>query len=201
MYENGAKEGLSLNSHMNNHISNQMIQSFLNYEPHYQLFIKTIDNPTHENQKRLNRSFKDFYNEIRFKKYISTAIWRHARDCLSKEKRERTRYLLIMDQSIGNQEKGASYGEQVAIEDNQEDVQADHLIDHIENPELYVILRHLTKKQLQVLDLYILHQLTHREIASLLDVSQQAVSKTIRQSLAKIRDRLEEGEEGDGDMG
>ena len=178
-----------------------MIQSFLSSESHYQLFMKTIDNPTQENRNQLNHAFKEFYNEIRFKKYISTAIWRHARDYLSKEKRERTRYLLIMDQPIGDQEKGGSYGEQVAIEDNQEDIQADHLLDHIENPELYVVLSHLTKKQLQVLDLYILHQLTHREIAVLLGVSQQAVSKTIRQSLAKIRDRLEEGEEGDGDMG
>lgn len=185
-----------------------MMESFLSQEHYHHLFLKTVSHPTQANKERLNYAFKDFYNEIRFKKYISTALWRHARDYLSKEKTERRYYLLKMDQPVGGQEGDASqqtsYGEQNAAEHDQEVSQTSHLLDHIENPELYGALKHLTARQLRMLELYILHYLTHDEIAALLGVSQQAVSKTIKQSLAKIRERLEEGEEGeerDGSMG
>lgn len=183
-----------LSSEVDIRISNQMIESFLSYESHYQLFMETVCHPTKENQNQLNQAFKDFYNEIRFKKYISTTLWRYARDYLAKEKTERTRYLLKMDQPIQGQEsdgaKQSSYGDQLSAKEDHREMMVGRFLDRIENPELYGVLKQLTKKQLRILELSIFHHLNHSEIAVLLGISQQAVSKSIRQSLTKIRERL-----------
>lgn len=172
--------------------SNQVVKNFLDNEAYYRLFSNAILIPSSENQVRLNQAFRQYYMEIRFTYYLSQVIWRYARDFKAKKKTDETHYVLTMDQPVQRKSDATSqtFKDQVPAEGKLEEIVIEgkgHLLERIENPFLHEGLQQLTKKQLKVLELYFVHQLTHVEIAFLSGVSQQAVAKSMGQALRKLR--------------
>lgn len=176
-------------------LANRVVQNFLHSEEYYDLFVAAIRDPTPKNRQRLDQAFRQFYTEIRLLKYISTWLWRYTRDYNAKKKREYEHYLLIVDQPKGNEPDALTYGDHLASEvsDTFMEVmeQANNLLEHIGNVHLYHCLQQLTEKQRMTLQLYYLSNFTPREIASMSGISQQAVTKTLRVSIKKLRTCIE----------
>lgn len=180
--------------------SNQMIRSFLKQKKHYQLFIKAIHHPSQENKQRLNDAFRDYYTEVHLTRYISQTISRYAKDFLAKEKNKQNHYLLTLDKPISSKENAtqqSTYGDLIVDGNYSTEAMINKkgdLLDHIENRELYECLKQLTKRQFLILNFYFFSSLTYNEISSTLDISKQAVSKTMRQTLSKLRKHFAEGD-------
>lgn len=174
--------------------SNQIVKNFLNKNTNYEIFVHAVSVPSEENEGRLNQSFQQYYTELRFIHYMSQVIWRYAKDFKAKKNTDQMHYVLLMDQPLRGEMNSQTFGGQLPDTSSSEEMiheKNSHLLEQIEDPYLYKGLQQLTKKQLSVLNLYFVYQLTHVEIALLSEVSQQAVTKMIGQALQKLRVHFE----------
>lgn len=170
-------------------LSNQVVQSFLHQQSNYQLFTTAICFPTKENWDKLDHAFKQFYIEVRFINYIAKVLWRYARDFRMKHQRNEEHHLFILDQPIYTEGSSTiTYKDQLI--DNSEDKAAEEesLLNQVEDCYLQEILKQLTDKQLRVLNNYFVQDITQKEIACCLNVSQQSVSKILKTALEKLKD-------------
>lgn len=181
----------------NRQLSNQLIHNFLKSEYCFQLYLDALYAPTIKNQLRLNKAFQDYYSEIHLIRYISKTLSRYAKDFLLKEGRNQKHYLLLIDKPMQPQdsdEKQITYGDLLVDDSGSVEYKITkngQLSDHIENRKLYGSLKELTQRQLLILNLRYYHNLTINDIASYLDITKQAVSKTQRQALSKLRKHME----------
>src|SRR5699024_2804541 len=177
-------------------LSNQVVQRFLSQASHYELFATAICFPTEDNWQRLDQAFRQFYTEIRFINYIERVLWGYAKDFRVKYERDEARYLCMMDKPI--QIKGESsaitYKDQLVDHRQDNTPKGETLLDQVEDLQLQKALKQLTDKQLRVLDGYYVHNMTQKEIARSLGVSQQSISKIMKTALDKLKDLYEEGE-------
>lgn len=180
--------------------SEQLVQNFLKQRQHFQLFQETICHPSPENQRRLNDAFQDYYAEVHLTQYITQTLSRYAKDFLAKEKTGQNHYLLTLDKPVPSNKYGAqpvTYEERLSDEGASVEFKLEkrgRLLDHIENRKLYEGLKELTDRQFMILNLHFFYNLAPKEIASRLGITKQAVSKTLRQALSKLRSHFEEGE-------
>ncbi|GHH99593.1 sigma-70 family RNA polymerase sigma factor [Neobacillus kokaensis] len=170
---------------------NPIIQNFLRTKTNYDLFVKAVCFPTNQNHKKLNQAFQQFYGEIRLIHYISRLLTHYSWQYYQKKKKEAEYHLYTFDQPIKEESNNYSLGS--LISDGNSEVidsvlnQSKSLMDHIQDPKLYRAMERLTKKQRKALELCYLYNLSHTEIGKVLQVSQQAVSKTIKNALKKLR--------------
>ncbi|WP_157448589.1 sigma-70 family RNA polymerase sigma factor [Brevibacillus brevis] len=169
-------------------VANQrLLDAFLAKEDNQQLYQRVFNSPddTQRNDE-LDSRFQEFYGEVRFTKFISslirfTAIELAVRNqktsnaCQPTDEIER-----VIDSRVSDSDKSER-------EDNfeWEDVLVDkRILDAVQT---------LTEKEQDILKLLYLRNLKEAVAASLLGVSQQAVSKTKKRALLKLRKQLEGG--------
>lgn len=173
-------------------LSNYIVQRFLNEEYCYRIFVEAICYPTRERWETLNKSFQDFYTEVRLTDYISKTLWRYARDYRAKSNRRSSRFLLILDQPLQGEDGKSvtTFKDQLESNENNSTRKSRTLLEEVENQWLYNHLKLLKCRQLKILDLYYLHSFTQKEISNYLNISQQSVSKTLNTTIKWIRARL-----------
>lgn len=66
------------------------------------------------------------------------------------------------------------------------------LEDYVDNPKLYAAVQHLTDREKEVLKMVFVFDLKVTEIAKIMNVSHQAVSKTKLKALHKLRKYLQD---------
>lgn len=178
-------------------LSNRVIESFLSSSEYYRLFVDAVCFPTPGHRERLDEAFHRFFSEIRLIHYISKLISRVSRDCYQREKKRlhhvstSTLFYVLQSEGIAQEPQFSEKGEEVI------DIvvrNAKRLLEHVSHPSLYQALTHLTKRQLDILELYFLYHLTHEEIGQVLGISQQSVSKSYNKALAALRVFYREGE-------
>lgn len=190
---NEQKEFISFKSKHEQALSNHVVQRFLSKQSHYQLFMTAICFPTEGNWDKLDREFRQFYIEIRFISYIAKVIWRYAKDLRIKNQRNGAHYLFILDQPIHKGESSTTtYKDQLIDDSGNDHSKEKNLLDQVEDFHLQEALKQLTDKQLRVLDSYYVYNITQKEIAYNLGVSQQSVSKTMKTALDKLKNIYEE---------
>ncbi|GGJ97140.1 hypothetical protein GCM10007063_19440 [Lentibacillus kapialis] len=177
-------------------LSNYVVQRFLSQESHYQLFTTAICFPTEDNWRKLDQAFRQFYMEIRFINYIAKVLWRYAKDFRIKKHRNATHYLPILDQPIQIKEESSTitYKDQLLDHNGDDTSEAEGLLAQVEDLQLQKALTQLTDKQLKVLDSYYVHNMTQKEIARNLGVSQQSISKILKTSLDNLKECYQKGE-------
>lgn len=177
-------------------LSNPVIQEFLKKDEHLHLFAKAICFPTKENQDTLNQLFKQFYSEIRLIKYISKLLHNNSVNYDKKQRKNKERCALILDQSASYNDDDQTTlvnlipSETAAIVSMLME-NSPHLEECIDHPKLYQALKMLTPNQKKIIDLAYVRELKDTEIAKLLGVSQQSVSKTHKKALIRISNYLE----------
>lgn len=164
--------------------STPIINGFLNNPRNLHFFLHYQINPTDETKKALDQAFKQYLCEIKLAKYISTIIERYVIDLKKKNARYYQRVLVLLDQPT----EGTSQS---------------NLGDFFIQPQPYSLMEYsivdieramakLTPKQRTVLHYLYKNQYTQQEIAKVLGISQQAVSRLIKRALSRLRFFLKE---------
>ncbi len=174
-------------------LSNPIIKEFLKEEEHLRLLMQSVCLPSEENNNKLNVAFKQFYAEIRLIKYFSTFLYYYSINFDKKNRRNRDRFALILDQPLPDNDNETSKdlisSKILTTSDTPES-----LDDNISQFQLYQALKSLTPKQKKIIELAYVKELTDTEIAKLLGVSQQNISKTRKNALTRLRNYLERDE-------
>lgn len=180
-------------------MKNPVLEGFLRDSENLNLVLTMLSSPTKENNKKLDEAFKGFLVEIRLVKYLSQVIrYRHLNLNKSFQK-HRYRFPLYLDQEV--KESSEDYSVRVidtipSSGETFENNKPEHLEDLVGDEKLYRVLRSLTGRQKEVLNLYYLEGFNDREISEKFFVSQQSIAKTRRSAMVKVRNLLK-GESSD----
>ncbi|MEN2767335.1 sigma-70 family RNA polymerase sigma factor [Ornithinibacillus xuwenensis] len=163
-----------------NDIRNPLLQSFLSDSNNYQLYKEYCNEPTDYNRNTLEEKFKEYYNNIRTISYFSKAIRFTAQGYDKKVRSLNNRFLLILDSTTDKE----SSEETQSLED---DILYTSLEDYIQDKHLYDAIKSLTDNQKRILYLAFIKNMTDTEISKILNVTQQAISKSKKNALKKVR--------------
>jgi RNA polymerase sigma factor (sigma-70 family) len=173
---------------------NKAVESFMTQPEHQELLKEFLTSPSPSAENRLNEAFKAHYFGIRFTSYVSSSLYFHSVNFDKKIRLHRGRQLLTLDQPLSGDEDG-TFKDMIAEPEEPLTITEQSLEDVISDERLLQAYRKLTEKQKRILDLAYVKELSDTEIASLLRVSQQAVSKSHRKALAKLKEQLQKGEQ------
>jgi len=179
------------------HLQNPIIKSFLDIPENRELLNEVMNNPTNMSKQRLDDAFREFYFRIRFTSYLSKSIHFNAINYDKKRKLFQDRNQLILDKR-SREDEGAALIDLISSKEWQEgqDVCSDSssIEDHLTSESLFQGIQRLTKNQRHLLSLAYVYGLNDSEIAMYLCKSQQAVSKSHKKALKKLREIIENGE-------
>ncbi|MFJ8513785.1 sigma-70 family RNA polymerase sigma factor [Lysinibacillus xylanilyticus] len=176
----------------NEQVNNPIIKSFLSDSQNLYLVQKAILYPTDINRKLVDESFQSHYKNVRKTKYVSNLIYFFSLDFDKKRRRLQNRSLLILDKGLSEKD-GKTAIER--IEDASNETELDHivgegLLDNIEDEQLLKSLQKLTVKQLQILEMIYVKELSIKEIAQTLQTTPQNISNLHRKALNKLNNTL-----------
>ncbi|MGY3186556.1 sigma-70 family RNA polymerase sigma factor [Lysinibacillus sp. TE18511] len=176
----------------NKQVNNPIIKSFLSDSENLYLVQKAILYPTDSNKKLVDESFQSHYINVRKIKYVSNLIYFFSLDFDKKRRKLQKHTLLILDKGL-SEEGGTTAKEQIEDASNEkelENIVGGGLLDNIEDEQLLKSLQKLTVKQLQVLEMIYVKDLTTKEIAQKLRTTPQNISNLHRKALNKLHHTL-----------
>lgn len=178
--------GLSRWENSQNPLSNAFIKS----EEGDELVRAYLSKPSKENLDRLNEAFKAHYLKIKTFSYFSKTIGFEAKHFDKKRRKIADRFLLILDAPIDGEESMTMKDVIVDPIQNTSDIPSETWEDNITNEDIRNAIKDLTERQKEVIKYSFFQDMKDREIANKLGISQQAVSKTRRAALEKLRREL-----------
>lgn len=176
----------------NEQVNNPIIKSFLSDSNNLYLVQMAILYPTDRNKKLVDESFQSHYINVRKIKYVSNLIYFFSLDFDKKRRRLQNRTLLILDKGL-SEEGGTTAKEQIedaSIGKELENIVGEGLLDNIEDEQLLKSLQKLTVKQLQILEMIYVKELSIKEIAQTLKTTPQNISNLHRKALNKLNTTL-----------
>lgn len=169
-------------------LGNPIIKNFLSERKHYQLFKQSICHPTSQNQELLDQAFREFYFRVRFTAYVSKTLHYHGVNLDKKIRQDLYRFPATLDEPVKDDNE-LTHKDLAAIEEDFE-LKSDNILDYIIDPALYKAIQRLTPNQRDILSLSYIKGMTDSEIGTFLGKSQQAVSKSRKKAISKIRKLL-----------
>ncbi|KGP90069.1 hypothetical protein N780_07215 [Pontibacillus chungwhensis BH030062] len=169
---------------------NRAVETFLQKPEHQEMLKEYVDSPSPTRKEHLDQAFKVYYFGLRFTSYLSTSLYFQSVNYDKRMRRFAEHNALTLDQSVGD-EDGITFKDQVLSEGEVLYMEAPtSLKDCIDDDLLLEAYVSLTDKQREVLDMAYLFELKDTEIAKRMDTSQQAVSKSRKKALKKLRSLL-----------
>jgi RNA polymerase sigma factor (sigma-70 family) len=176
------------------HLQNPVIKSFLEIPENMGLLEEVINNPTNLSKKKLDDTFREFYFKIRFTNYLSTAIYFNAINYDKKVNLFLERNKTILDGQL-NDGDSVTLIDYLASKEWQEGqevwIDSTNIADHLTSYTLFNAIQLLTENQRQLLNLAYIYDLNDSEIAIYLNKSQQAVSRSHKKALKKLKEIIE----------
>lgn len=171
-------------------IQNPIIKSFLDKKENYKLVSNAISYPSEKNKNAVDKAFKEHYKQIKKMAYISNLIHFFSIDYDKKIRKLNNRYTLILDKEITDN-KDTTFKDLVVSKPlYTQNIFGNNLKDHIENIELYEALKLLTEKQLSILEMKFLKNMTTKEIAETTETTPQNISNQFNKSIRKLKKLL-----------
>ncbi|WP_240416636.1 hypothetical protein [Paenibacillus periandrae] len=172
---------------------NSVIQGFFENQSHVCLLAKYLRTPTPENLLHLEVAFRRFFFRIRFTKYLSSLIRFSDIDYHRNRIKNEQRNVLIFDSP--NEEGEGTFGEMlqgmtVTIEDDITATDSQAFQQSLDSDSLFFAFNSLTDRQKFIITLAYSCCVLDTDIANLLQISQQAISKTRQSALRKMRQYL-----------
>ncbi|GGJ77097.1 sigma-70 family RNA polymerase sigma factor [Virgibacillus salexigens] len=133
----------------------------------------------------VDSTFQSHYMKVKKIKYISNLIHFFSIDFDKRIRKDQYRNLLVLDKSLSN-DLTTSPRDLIIDEHNYNITFGNSLLDHIENERLVKALKQLTYKQFRVLEMIYLENYSLKEVADLLQLTPQNISKHHRTALEKI---------------
>ncbi|WP_019415823.1 sigma-70 family RNA polymerase sigma factor [Paenisporosarcina sp. TG20] len=183
------------------HLQNPVIKSFLEIPDNMDLLVEVIENPTNLSKKKLDDTFREYYFTIRFTNYLSQTIYFNAINYDKKVNLYLERNKSILDCQL--KDRYVPLLDYLASKEWQEEGQevyitSSNIADHLTSYSLYKAIQFLTENQRQLLNLTYIYGLNDSEIAVYLNKSQQAVSRSHKKALKKLKNSLKTDREGRG---
>lgn len=166
-----------------------IIKGFLRNEENYKLLIQYILNSTEENKEKLDTAFKEHFEKVREIKFYNTLIRISAIDYDKKVRKFNGRFSLTLDQPVGDSEHMTNK-DMLVDTDSTIKYEPDNFDSLIGDKKLKNALKTLTAKQLQILELIYIKDLSNLEIAEIINSTPQNICNTHRKSLKKLRESL-----------
>jgi RNA polymerase sigma factor (sigma-70 family) len=169
-------------------VSNPLLKCFLEEPENLRLFCEG-------DHEELERRFAEHYFEMRFLGFIRKHIHYEAQHLLRKSRAMHRQEPLWLNGTVGDEE-GTGHETLDLVEDPDVSVEekvverTEALGDLTSNEALHAALQSLTEKQQLILQLLYVEGLTEQEAADVLGISQQAVNKSKRKSLAQLRRKI-----------
>lgn len=175
-------------------LKNPIIQGFLSHEDNLILLKKYILNPSDINRNKVDKSFQSYYKTVREIKYVSNLIHFFSVDFDKKIRKQYDRNLLILDKN--KSDEGTITPKEFIQDDSQElsSLMGGDLLEKIENKALVRALKTLSDKQIMILEMIYLRELSLKEISKLIQTSPQNISNHHRKTLKKLNKLLKKEE-------
>lgn len=162
----------------------ELVKGFLEEAENQKLYSSYLKNPSDEKKERLDKKFKKHVYVVRCISYFIKLIHFESRNYDKKNRKISDIYLLTLDSEDYREDKMLvaeenDFYEHSNFEHNIEDVVSD--------PDIYRVISKLTIKQKDLLYYIYVKNLKDVEVALLLGISQQAVTKSKANILKKIR--------------
>lgn len=171
----------------NKAFTNPIVNNFLKNKKNYNLFQKAIYDPSNKNKEEVDKAFKSYYEKVKKISYINNLIHYFSIDYDKHIKNYKNRYMLTLDNQI-NENNSRTFKEihSNLIQQPVDNYYGNNLKEHIENTKLYKALNSLTQKQLMILEMKYLKEMTFKEIAKTTGTSPQNISNQHKKSLKKL---------------
>ena len=173
-------------------IKEPIIQKFLEDEYNYKLLTEIINNPSEQKKNELDLRFKNHYRRVKIIHYMSKLIHFYSMDFDKRYNRNRSREVLKIDNSSEPTSNSSSFSFD-KLTSSQSDLTVDDyerknkkLGDLIEDEILFEALNVLSEKQIEVLELIYVKNYTNKEIALILNESNQTISYNHKAALKKL---------------
>ncbi|MBD8032491.1 MULTISPECIES: sigma factor-like helix-turn-helix DNA-binding protein [Solibacillus] len=172
-------------------VNSNVFKRFIEIEEHNKLYTAYLEDPTSTNADILNEQFKYFEKQIVRIAYIKKAIIYESRKFDSKLREHNRKYELNLDSPINE-----SLAMVDTVQDENSFLQFENIFENdleslLSDELLITLLKRLNTKQKQVLYYRYVNELTEKEIATIYNVSQQAISKMIHRSINILREGRE----------
>jgi RNA polymerase sigma factor (sigma-70 family) len=165
-----------------------IVVGFLQVEENKQLLDNYLLAPTQRNKERVDEAFTIHFRKVKMYSYISKLIKFYTIDFDKRMNKRKKRFLYFSE--------GTEDSTQTNLEDstfNEFSQLPLKLEEHIENKAVYTAFKRLPNIQTIILNLIYVHQLSNKEIAQLLDESEQKISYNHRSALNKLKKYIERG--------
>ncbi|PGT75526.1 RNA polymerase subunit sigma-70 [Bacillus cereus] len=172
------------------------MRNFLGNSDNYGLFLNVIEKPTNDNKQLLDKAFKAYFKKVKIISYISNLIYFYSIGFDKKVSTNNKRNILNLDKSITNEGENNTTILELMSDDltdttyMQCEENQTHLKEHITDELLYKGLDLLSKKQLEILNLYYVHAYNNKQISRILSVSEQTISYNHKKALKKLKSQL-----------
>ncbi|UOE78278.1 sigma-70 family RNA polymerase sigma factor [Parageobacillus thermoglucosidasius] len=171
-------------------LENPIVKGFLSNKNNYELLVRAITEPSKMNREKVDQAFTEHYKKVKKIKYISNLIRFFSIDFDKKIRKLNQRFLLTLDQPLA-EDNNVSMKDLLMDTNTSINVfEQRSLKDQIENERLYRALDVLTQKQVLILEMIYVNNLTLREIANILDSTPQNVSNLHRKALEKLKKEI-----------
>lgn len=169
---------------------NPMIQGFLESDEQREAFIRYSEIPSEANLEKLNDAFKRHYVTIQSIAYFSKILTYEAKHFDIERRKRIERYPVILDAPTDGEEGTMK---DLLVDENEIILDKANWEEDIEDEELYSLLTKLTDRQRETIRYSFFERMKDVEIARSTGVSPQAVSKTKREALRKMRRAMKIG--------
>lgn len=159
-----------------------ILDSFMSNQENMKFYKLYIENPTKENKERLDKLFKKHFYIIRCISYSIKMIHFESRHFDKKQRRRNEIFQLSLDHENNNGKRNI---ELVADKDSM-NYSNDKLEQEISDPVLYSSLLNLPNRQQIILKHLYMDNMKDTEIAMVLGISQQAVSRAKKMPLQSL---------------
>ncbi|GAA0359162.1 sigma-70 family RNA polymerase sigma factor [Bacillus horti] len=170
----------------NSILSDRIVASFLNNEEYKKLLLSALTNPSPQHIKEVDLAFKKHYTEVRFIKYVSMIIYYEAMH-FNRKQDKRNEKVTLHDPAIDLSLEASPDTFLRTITDFEAQ---NELSQQIASKDVYEAFMSLTQRQQTILRYSYQEQLTDKEIAQKLSVSQQAISQSHQGALKKLKSLL-----------
>ncbi|AIY76694.1 sigma-70 family RNA polymerase sigma factor [Bacillus tropicus] len=177
-------------------LEDPIMRNFLKDSDNYGLFLNAMEKPTNDNKQLLDKAFKSYFKKVKIISYISNLIYFYSIGFDKKVSINNKRNILNLDKPITNEGENHTTILDLMSDDltdityMQFEKKQTHLKEHITDELLYEGLSLLSKKQLEILNLYYVHQYNNKQISRILSVSEQTISYNHKKALKTLKSQL-----------
>ena len=168
-------------------LENPIVKGFLSNKNNYELLVRAITEPSKMNREKVDQAFTEHYKKVKKIKYISNLIRFFSIDFDKKIRKLNQRFLLTLDQPLTEDNSLTMKDLLIDTNTSVNVIEQRSLKDQIENERLYQALDVLTQKQVLILEMIYVNNLSLREIANILDSTPQNVSNLHKRALKKLK--------------